>query len=402
MKLLLGLLLSFFTVPCYAQYVRVDVQSHREMLSSSLMNKAGRATCTISLPEKGSNASFGGTGTYIGKKQVITAWHVLRNGDLGKIQVTLNGVSYTASNVIKNKYADQAVMELSSEPEVEPVLIASTPPTHGDLVYGFGRYTRWQGRLSSYGDAGHGPQQETAAYQGTAGINGDSGGGMYNESGEYVGTFWGSGPGEAVSVRYKETVDFLERALSWQTSPCDPVGSPSSTPYAPSPSPRPPISAITKIGPVGPQGPIGETGPQGPQGFSGASVSTEQIAAIVLNITQQLKSDPALQGEQGLPGDTGGTGLTGPIGPEGPTYVPTPALIAQIKQEVIDELGPLIIQPAYDDNGILRPAGSPIALTYGGANLIPPAGLEVTSVNGLKTKTSGPLGGYMRTKMGKL
>jgi len=68
----------------------------------------------------------------------------------------------------------------------------------------------------------------------------------------------------------------------------------------------------------------GPAGPQGPPGKD-AEITAEQIAAIVIAISQQIKADPAMRGPKGDKGD--------------PAEV-TPELIAQIKAEVLAALPP--------------------------------------------------------------
>lgn len=99
------------------------------------------------------------------------------------------------------------------------------------------------------------------------------------------------------------------------------------------------------------KGPQGEPGPQGPKGDPG-EVTEEQIAAIVMAISQQIKQDPAMKGPKGDKGD--------------PAEI-TPELIDQIKQKVLAEMpgvefvlvdgasGKIIDREAY-------PPGKPVVL----------------------------------------
>lgn len=105
---------------------------------------------------------------------------------------------------------------------------------------------------------------------------------------------------------------------------------------------RPSTPIRGPAGPAGPQGPKGEKGDKGDRG----EVSEEQIAAIVANIVQQLRSDPALKGEKGDRGPAGPAGPQGPRGDDGRDAIVDPDQLAA-------ELPPIVVQLVDDDGNVL-------------------------------------------------
>lgn len=387
-----------------SKYVTFDLVRQECAFSSALV-RSRRSLCRVDCSDRG-NGFYSGSGNYLGSGRVITAWHVIRDGDRNRIFVNIGGKRYRAKGYVKNKNADQVVLKLDGSPNTDVAVLAKQAPKQGDIVHGFGMVTpTWSGRLVNYGSkGGTPPPAESADYRGTVGTQGDSGAGIFNQSGEYVGTYWGTSGNEGTAVRYQETADFLKRSGVLDelngtqltgTSNCANGQCELQFPQQPKPDYCPngcqsgcqcgcTTGGAVIQGPIGPPGPPGaDSTVPGPPGRPGRDATDEQIAK---GIVAYMKLNPPKNGIDGLPGIPG---KQGPPGAE-----PSDDRLRELIDEQLAAASPAILQPAFfDKDGKLRPTGDRIELRHGKVALLPPARIEVLPAFGEPSQTQAVNGG---------
>ena len=370
----------FLAVAIWFVLLAGSVDAQRVPLSqlpSRIQTSASQTVVVRSGPNKGS-------GTYLGDGLYLTADHVMRDGEMqGGVRVGivtfLDGRTYRIKQLAGDPNYDQAILE-STEKPAGGVPLASANARVGSKLW-IGGYSQgaclfWPSMVRHYSaPVGNYP----ADWINTSGqsIPGDSGGSVFNENGELIGPLWGGGNGETVASNCGRTQRFLlpwnARLAAWQQAgngcfggSCPPQqGSPSGgVPIDTSPQ-RPPTEV--PLAPLNPSPPSQSPaqpvlpntpgclpckadydeiakqvwdklkdkeelrGPKGEKGDKGDGVSEEQIAAIVIAISNQIKNDPAMRGPQGEPG---------PRGEPGPAGVVDEADIERIKADVLAPIPP--------------------------------------------------------------
>lgn len=315
-----------------------------------------------------------GSGCYLGDGLFLTAAHVMR-GEAPQALVTFpDGRSFNTRLVANDPQYDQALLECSEKPE-GGVPLADSNAGRGSRLF-IGGYSQgpplfWPSTMRGVCSPVGGPSADWITTSGQS-IPGDSGGPIFDERGCIIGNLWGGSNGETTGVNCGRTQRFLgrfrERLKVWHTQKrgcfggsCPP---PSQGAYLQPPSngggvqvdldpgtpvTQPGLDPTSNLRPIE-QAPCvpckpdydqiaaevwgrikdkpelqGPAGPQGPPGKD-AEITAEQIAAIVMAISQQIKADPAMRGPQGEPG------------PAGPAGTVSPQEIERIKAEIVASL----------------------------------------------------------------
>lgn len=152
---------------------------------------------------------WAGSGVYIGDGIVVSAWHVLRDGNYrGKIHCEFPFAGTVTGRFVNADSAyDICTIKLDREPHnVNGVPIAKTDLKVGDVAvsagYSSGRLLLLPGRVVRVGKW---MDIDNAA------ASGDSGGPVFNEAGEFVGPLWGSDGGSTVASNHTPTCKLLAR-----------------------------------------------------------------------------------------------------------------------------------------------------------------------------------------------
>ena len=321
-----------------------------------------------------------GSGCYLGDGLFLTAAHVMR-GEAPVATVTFpDGRSFSTRLVANDPQYDQALLESTDKPD-GGVPVADGNATRGVRLF-LGGYSQgpalfWPSTMRGVCSPVGGPSADWITTSGQS-IPGDSGGPIFDERGCIIGNLWGGSNGETTGVNCGRTQRFLQRfrdrLRAWHANGRGCFGGKAQNSggsdncyggYCP-PSPSggvqvemDPATPITQPGldPASNLRPIdqpqclpckpdfdkiaeevwgrlknkpelqGPAGPQGPPGKN-AEITAEQIAAIVMAISSQIKADPAMRGEKGEKGDPGEV---------------TPEMLAQIKAEVLASLPPTTV-----------------------------------------------------------
>lgn len=208
---------------------------------------------------------WGGSGTYLGDRLVITCEHVLRDGS-GSAQVTFPGGSAVSTRALAvDAASDLALLELLGPAPAEAVgvALADGRPSLGEVVYsaGYGRSRNLMvsaGRISNLSqftiaiDPTNGsrrPRNTTEATGLTE--SGDSGGAWLTPEGKLRGVVWGGRQQDGTVSATTELGGFLRDACDrWRR----PFPQPSTPPRLPEPPPLlPPV--------VRPEAPAVDLGP---------------------------------------------------------------------------------------------------------------------------------------------
>lgn len=201
--------------------------------------------------------SWGGSGTYLGDKLVITCEHVLRDAS-GTARVEFpSGAAINARVLATEPAADLALLELlqPAPAEAAGIALAEGEPALGELVYsaGYGRSRKLMisaGRISNL-------DQFTVAYDPTngsrrmrktteaTGVNesGDSGGAWLTPQGKLRGVVWGGRQQDGTVSATTEFGGFLRDA-------CDRWRRPFPQPGPPPSQPAPPPAAPVDLAPI--------------------------------------------------------------------------------------------------------------------------------------------------------
>ena len=318
-----------------------------------------------------------GSGCYLGDGLFLTAAHVMR-GEAPVATVTFaDGRSFSTRLVANDPQYDQALLESADKPD-GGVPIAEGNATRGVRLF-LGGYSQgpalfWPSTMRGVCSPVGGPSADWITTTGQS-IPGDSGGPIFDEKGCIIGNLWGGSNGETTGVNCGRTQRFLQRfrdrLRSWHTQgrgcfggSCPPENQ--GAYYQPpadngsvqveiepgTPVTQPGLDPASNLKPIDQQQPClpckpdfdkiaeevwgrlkdkpelqGPAGPQGPPGKD-AEITAEQIAAIVMAISSQIKADPAMRGEKGEKGDPGEV---------------TPEMLAQIKAEVLASLPPTTV-----------------------------------------------------------
>jgi len=328
-----------------------------------------------------------GSGCYLGDGLFLTAAHVMRGEQPVALVTFPDGRSFNTRLVANDPQYDQALLESTDKPE-GGVPLADGNADRGVRLF-LGGYSQgpplfWPATMRGVCSPVGGPSADWLTTTGEA-IPGDSGGPIFNERGCIVGNLWGSSQGETTGVNCGRTHKFLQRfrdrLKAWHTQGRGCFGGSCPPPsqgayYQPPPSggaggvqvevepgtpiTQPGLDPSTNLKPIDQQQPclpckpdfdkIAEEvwgrikdkpelqGPAGPQGAPGkdAEITAEQIAAIVMAISQQIKADPAMRGAKGDKGDPGEV---------------TPEMLAQIKADVLASLPPTTVVLADGSTG---------------------------------------------------
>jgi S1-C subfamily serine protease len=140
-----------------------------------------------------------GTGAYIAPLLIVTCQHNVRDARRDGVTVEFPDGEVIKATILK-EYPRQDVcfLTLASEPECQPMSIATDPLTVGEplaiMGYVSGKYRRVWGTLieKRYGTAA----ANWAVVGGAEARQGESGGPVINANGSYAGTLWGAPNGE--------------------------------------------------------------------------------------------------------------------------------------------------------------------------------------------------------------
>jgi len=330
-----------------------------------------------------------GSGCYLGDGLFLTAAHVMR-GEAPFALVTFpDGRSFNTRLVANDPQYDQALLEATDKPD-GGVPVADGNATRGVRLF-LGGYSQgpalfWPSTMRGVCSPVGGPSADWITTSGES-IPGDSGGPIFDERGCIIGNLWGGSNGETTGVNCGRTHRFLQRfrdrLRAWHAngrgcfggkrqssgdSACNlggncvpgkggyylppPTGGVQVEMDPGTPVTQPGLEPASNLRPIDQQQPClpckpdfdkiaeevwgrlkdkpelqGPTGPQGPPGKD-AEITAEQIAAIVMAISSQIKADPAMRGEKGEKGDPGEV---------------TPEMLAQIKAEVLASLPPTTV-----------------------------------------------------------
>lgn len=294
-----------------------------------------------------------GSGCYLGDGLFLTAAHVMR-GEAPQALVTFpDGRSFNTRLVANDPQYDQALLESTDKPE-GGVPIADGNAERGSRLF-LGGYSQgpalfWPSTMRGVCSPVGGPSADWITTTGQS-IPGDSGGPIFDESGCIIGNLWGGSQGETTGVNCGRTQRFLgrfrDRLRAWHTQGRGCFGGscpPSQGAYLQPPSnsggvqveidpgtpvTQPGLDPASNLKPIAQSPPCvpckpdydqiaaevwgrikdkpelqRPAGPQGPPGKD-AEITAEQIAAIVMAISQQIKNDPAMRGPQGEQGPAG-------------------------------------------------------------------------------------------------
>jgi hypothetical protein len=318
-----------------------------------------------------------GSGCYLGDGLFLTAAHVMR-GEAPVATVTFpDGRSFSTRLVANDPQYDQALLESADKPD-GGVPVAEGNATRGVRLF-LGGYSQgpalfWPSTMRGVCSPVGGPSADWITTSGES-IPGDSGGPIFDQRGCIIGNLWGGSNGETTGVNCGRTHRFLQRfrdrLRAWHANGRGCFGGSQQNSggsgscyggYCPpqrsngggvqvemdpgTPVTQPGLEPASNLRPIDQQQPCLPCKPdfdkiaeevwgrlknkpelQGPPGKD-AEITAEQIAAIVMAISSQIKADPAMRGEKGEKGDPGEV---------------TPEMLAQIKAEVLASLPPTTV-----------------------------------------------------------
>jgi len=298
-----------------------------------------------------------GSGVYLGERIVLTAAHVFR-GEPSRGAAVYFPDGKVCGGVLKTADStwDQAVVELSIDPQKPGVPLAGENPKRGETVYAAGYGTGnvvqvFQGSVIHFGAPGGGMPSDWFSFRGSA-SPGWSGGPVFNSRGHLIGNLWGADGQTTMALMCGRTRRFLlpwnarleAIRLQFRRRQCPPGYA---CPPSYQPQPQQPISPPTLIDPDV-EAPVIDP----PQIPLPPSVDVDQIADIVL---ERLRSDPSgfvgppgPQGPPGLQGDSGPPGERGERGEQGPAGAD-----AELTSEHLAAMTAAIIQQLKGDDSFL-------------------------------------------------
>ncbi len=198
---------------------------------------------------------WGGSGTYLGDRLVITCEHVVRAATAA-VRVEFPGGQAVEARVLATDFAaDLALLELLGDPpaDAKAIALADDSPAVGEPVYSAG-YGRSQTLMVSAGRISN-LDQFTVAYDPTTGLRrvrrtteatglteaGDSGGAWLTRQGKLRGVVWGGRQQDRTVSATTELRDFLRGACDrWRRPFPQPDSPPAAEPPAPAPA-TPPV-----------------------------------------------------------------------------------------------------------------------------------------------------------------
>ena len=158
--------------------------------------------------DAGSSSSLG-SGVYLGRGLVLTAYHVIEDVHQGgaRCSITLHGGgTYQAKVAGWNIQADVGFLKIDKPREVRAagVLLATADPAVGDVVWragygGDGRLIWHRGTVRGYSRPSGGSQATWFTFTPWS-RSGSSGGPIFNDRGELIGDLWGSNTGDNTST----------------------------------------------------------------------------------------------------------------------------------------------------------------------------------------------------------
>lgn len=284
-----------------------------------------------------------GSGAYLGDRLVLSCAHVFSEIQrTAPISVTFpSGEQRYGYLVAIDTTWDQALVELTAEPQATPLCVAWENPAIGETVtavgYAQGRTgLSRRGRVLKYMAAGREDKADWFALEGAA-TEGCSGGPIFNADGLVIGPLWGTNDEEIVGVMTGRTQVFLqpwqERLEAVRLAQCGPEGctprgrivvSPPTLRVAPrTTAPRTTAPSTTAPAPMVP--------------LPTPQIDYDRLADLII---AKIKADPAFcgppgptgpPGPAGPPGKDGEPGLPGPAGPAGTSSIDTLALAEAIQ-----------------------------------------------------------------------
>ena len=317
-----------------------------------------------------------GSGVYLGKNLVLTASHIY-DGETTATRVIFNdGKSHDGVARTIDTVWDQAVVELTTVPNVQPVFVATANPNIGDPVYaaGFGpdgQLRVFPGVVRAY--ASPSPNVTSDWFSLTAGVRqGDSGGPVFNAQGELIGNLWGSSNGQTTALMAGRTKRFL---LPWnahlealrQRTVCPPGQACPVPRLVPLPRRRPVYQAPSTSAPPTLVEPPPSIAPatSAPAASTEVQIDYDQLADKLMD---RIRDDPSFVGPAGPPGLAG---PPGPVGPEGP------AGLSNLTVQFVDEYGNIASTQSISADGILR---------------LPPVVIQIEHLDGTVKQQAKPLG----------
>lgn len=357
----------------------------------SVAQQNGRSVCRVITPDGM------GSGVLIAPQWVLTAKHVIQGS--GWAECEFAGQKYPVDFAPMSASADVCLLHLEGSPSVpaQPLAASDLSAAQPCFLAGFDMGQRLRVYDGSVADTRYNSGHVASISHNAArmAINGNSGGPVWNAQGQVVGPLWGSTDGETyitqnnrVQLLVKMTAERYPQ-YSQSLSQCVPGGGnyycPPTTPTTPTVPTTPPGTSPTCNCPPGPQGPPGPAGPAGQDGRDG------------------VDGIDGVDGEDGQ--DSSVPGPAGPIGPIGLTGPPGEVDYDRIVREVIEQMPPSYLVPAYlNQDGVLVDAGhSPIEVKPGEMTLVPPVQIQVQSAtSALKTYTQAPWGEVAKLRMGEV
>lgn len=275
-----------------------------------------------------------GSGAYLGDRLVLSCAHVFDEIQrTAPIAVTFpSGEQCYGYLVAIDTTWDQALVELTAEPQATPLCVAWENPAIGETVtavgYAQGRTgMSRRGRVLKYMAASGAAKADWFALEGAA-TEGCSGGPIFNSDGMVIGNLWGTNDEEIVGVMTGRTQAFLKpysvRLAQCFSGQCVPqpggvvIQSRPTLRVAPrTTAPRTTAPSTTAPAPMVP--------------LPTPEIDYDRLADVVI---AKLKLDPAFRGPPGPAGPAGKDGepgLPGPAGPAGTSSIDTIALAEAIQ-----------------------------------------------------------------------
>jgi len=209
----------------------------RETAAGQAIPAAVRAqlpnVCQIWTQDGGGSGSMG-SGTYLGDRLILTAWHVIRDARGQQARVVFpdaagepRAFQSTARVLAASAKWDQALLELSqAPPKLRGVQLAAANPKRGDWAilagYSTKRLAMRPGRVVEFWNNGNPNEPADYYHTNRPAVSGDSGGAMFTETGLLIGNIWGSDDSGAVGQVTGRTHAFLRpvfaRLQAWQNA----------------------------------------------------------------------------------------------------------------------------------------------------------------------------------------